>query len=186
MATKVWGLTLSPDQNPVPLQFGDLKLTQASLAWDAKPGNTQLKIRSKNDEFILCTLSERVDQQKLNLALNEDMLDCTLHVTGVNEIVLTGQVCDDNDDDDKDFQPDENDDDDDEVAGMMQFRDLSDNRFLSGFELRHFGLGSPPLMPVYDNIDLRKEEKTPEDKSLQGSDAIEDSQDDIQKMETKS
>jgi hypothetical protein len=81
--------------------------------------------------------------------------------------VLTGQVCDDNDDDDKDFQPDENDDDDDEVAGMMQFRDLSDNRFLSGFELRHFGLGSPPLMPAYDNIDLRQEEKTPEDKSLQ-------------------
>lgn len=84
----------------------------------------------------------------------------------LSKIVLTGQVYNDDDDDDRDFQPDE-DDDDDDASGMMQFRDPSDNRFLSGFELRHFGLGSPPLMPVYDDIDLRQEEQTPEDKSLQ-------------------
>ncbi|KAI8327915.1 hypothetical protein BC941DRAFT_446018 [Chlamydoabsidia padenii] len=166
MARKFWGLSLSPFENYVPSHTGTLTLTQATLSLNEhKPGNTQLKLVTKGEVYVLCTLSKHSAQQKLNFSLSEEMIDCTLLVTGANAISLTGQVYDDDDDDD-DFQLDEDDMEDEDDSGMLQFRDPSDNRFLGGFELRHFGLGSPPLMPVYDDIDLRKEEKTLEDKSL--------------------
>ncbi|KAI8093438.1 uncharacterized protein BX664DRAFT_329708 [Halteromyces radiatus] len=67
---------------------------------------------------------------------------------------------------------DDDDDDDDEMDigalfsddfGPLQFRDPNDKRFLLGFELRHFELDSELGL---DNINLRAEETTPEDVSL--------------------
>ncbi|KAI8096647.1 uncharacterized protein BX664DRAFT_324529 [Halteromyces radiatus] len=94
--------------------------------------------------------------------LGNRLYDIILLVSGPNSVSLTGRLFDN---DDEDFQLDEEDEDDD-TSGMLQFRDPSDNRFLGGFELRHFGLGSPPLMPTCDNINLRQEETTEEEKVL--------------------
>ncbi|ORZ16879.1 hypothetical protein BCR42DRAFT_413376 [Absidia repens] len=163
MGSKLWGLSLSPGEKHALLHPGTLKLNHATLPLvKLAPGRSQLKVLSNGEEYVLCTLShDAVQEQKLDLSFTEDMIDCVLLVTGTNAISLTGFLHDE----DEDFQLDEEDEEED-GSGMLQFRDPSDNRFLGGFELRHFGLGSPPLTPVYDNIDLRKEEITPEDKSL--------------------
>ena len=66
--------------------------------------------------------------------------------------------------DDDEFIPEEDEEEDD--YGPVQFRDPTDQNFLGGFELRHFGL--EPHNPYYpDKIDLRKEESDEEDTMLQ-------------------
>ncbi|CAO3587654.1 unnamed protein product [Absidia cylindrospora] len=157
MGSKLWGLSLAPGEKHAFRTLAALPLFKLA------PGRSQIKVLSNGEEYVLCTLShDSVQEQKLDVSFTEDMIDCMLLVTGTNAISLTGFLHDE----DEDFQLDEEDEEEDS-SGMLQFRDPSDNRFLGGFELRHFGLGSPPLRPVYDDkIDLRKEEITPEDKLL--------------------
>ncbi|CAO3625487.1 unnamed protein product [Cunninghamella blakesleeana] len=165
-----WSTEIAPTQKHYILASGSIQLSQATLNTDnIQPGKTQLKVISKGNEYILCTLSkDTVQEQKLDISFNEENdSDCILTVTGVNSISLIGNLIEEEDDDDDDYEYEE--DEDDEGGGsMLQFRDPSDNRFLGGFELRHFGLEVDtelPGIPV-DDIDLRKEEENEEDRSL--------------------
>ncbi|KAF7721231.1 hypothetical protein EC973_005093 [Apophysomyces ossiformis] len=98
----------------------------------------------------------QAENQKLDIYITEDD-DATLTVTGKNSISLVGQLRTT----DPDFEPD---DEDDSYGDAFRFRDPTDNQYLGGFELRHFGLA--PQLSDFDKIDLRKEESSEEDKKL--------------------
>lgn len=69
------------------------------------------------------------------------------------------------DDDDEDYEDMEDDyDESQDEHGTTAFRDVTDNTFLGGFELRHFNLA--PHVPGYERIDLRQEEENMEDSLL--------------------
>ncbi|CAO3618103.1 unnamed protein product [Cunninghamella echinulata] len=158
---------LAPTEKHYIFNSGFIHLSYASLGTEnIKPGKTQLKVISQGTEYILCTLTKDTREQKLNLCFNEENDgDCILTVSGVNTISLLGNVIED----DEDYEYEEEDEDEDD-RGTLQFRDPSDNRFLGGFELRHFGIEDEDsqlsaFLPN-DNIDLRKEEQSEDDKLL--------------------
>ncbi|KAI8141551.1 hypothetical protein BJV82DRAFT_168756 [Fennellomyces sp. T-0311] len=137
------GFVVHPNE-PLTLAIEDsMHLTMASLLDNAKPGRSTLKI----------------EQQSLDIHF-KDADEPTLLLTGVNPISITGNVTQDDDE----FIPEEDDEDEDDY-GPIQFRDPSDERFLGGFELRHFGL-EPHFSFYPDKIDLRKEEVDEEDTML--------------------
>ncbi|KAG2224425.1 hypothetical protein INT45_002964, partial [Circinella minor] len=132
----------------------------ASLLDDAKPGRSTLKVRVRDSEYAICSLTHNeIEQQSLDVYF-KDVDEPTLILTGVNSINITGNIVQDDDE----FIPSEEEEDEDDY-GPVQFRDPSDQNFLGGFELRHFGL--EPHSPYYpDTIDLRKEESDEEDTML--------------------
>ncbi|ORX49483.1 hypothetical protein DM01DRAFT_1338155 [Hesseltinella vesiculosa] len=168
MSSSLWCLTLQPSQRHTILCDSLLHITQATLApTHDQPARSTLKVKSRGEEFALCTLTRgKVESQSLNMYFSPEDQACELVVTGSNSIELLGQlhvIDEDDDEDDEDFVLDE--DEDMDEFGTLQFRDPSDNQFLGGFELHHFGLGSPPPF-MNDHINLREQEETPEDKAL--------------------
>ncbi|KAI9491141.1 hypothetical protein BDB00DRAFT_515453 [Zychaea mexicana] len=159
MSTNFIGLVIQPNE-PLTLAIDEgIHFTMASLIDDAKPGRSTLKVRVRDQEFALCSLTfDEVEQQALDVYF-KDVDEPTLILTGVNPINLTGNIMLE----DGDFVPEEEDEEDD--YGPIQFRDPSDERFLGGFELRHFGL-EPHYSFYPDKIDLRKEESDEEDTML--------------------
>ncbi|KAG0169524.1 hypothetical protein DFQ28_003602 [Apophysomyces sp. BC1034] len=99
----------------------------------------------------------QVENQKLDLCITEDD-EATLILSGKNSVSLIGLL----QTTDPDFQPDEEDDN--GFGDIFRFRDPTDNEYLGGFELRHFGLA--PQLSDFDTIDLRKEETSEEEKKL--------------------
>lgn len=92
--------------------------------------------------------------------IEEDHKDLVPNADAIDYSALLGSL-----EDEDDISDDDTSDDDIVNYGRNQFRDVSDNRFLGGFELRHFGLA--PQVSLFDKIDLRKEETCDEDKKLQ-------------------
>ncbi|KAI7848735.1 hypothetical protein BDC45DRAFT_522627 [Circinella umbellata] len=153
------GLVIKPNE-PLTLSIDEgIHFTMASLLDDAKPGRSTLKVRVKDSEYAICSLTHNeIEQQSLDVYF-KDVDEPTLILTGVNSINITGNIVPDDDE----FIPSDEEDEDD--YGPVQFRDPSDQNFLGGFELRHFGL--EPHSPYYpDTIDLRKEESDEEDTML--------------------
>ncbi|KAI9025338.1 hypothetical protein CLU79DRAFT_833992 [Phycomyces nitens] len=119
-------------------------------------GRTTLLLEVNGLEYAICSLvTDKVENQPLHILLTEED-EATIRVSGVNPISLTGTV-----ELDQDFIPDE---DEEDSHGSLQFRDPSDNTFLGGFELRHFGLAQQNSS--FDKVDLRKEETSLEDGAL--------------------
>ncbi|KAI8061180.1 hypothetical protein BC940DRAFT_322738 [Gongronella butleri] len=115
---------------------------------------------------MICTLQGDItDSQQLNLCISKYDQIVHLCASGPSPIVVMGQLYDlgDDDEDDADFMLDE---DDEEEDSTLQFRDPSDERFLGGFELHHFGLGEPTSPYMNDHINLREQEDNPEEAAL--------------------
>ncbi|KAL0077252.1 hypothetical protein F4703DRAFT_1882884 [Phycomyces blakesleeanus] len=129
----------------------------ATLMPHAKKGRTTLLLEVNGLEYAICSLiADNVENQPLRIFLTEED-EATIRVSGANSISLTGTV-----ERDEDFTPEE--DEDADSHGSLQFRDPSDNTFLGGFELRHFGLAQQNSM--FDKVDLRKEETSLEEGAL--------------------
>lgn len=96
----------------------------------------------------------------------QDRPECTDGVNVIDYEDLLSVLDKYDDEDDKD-DTDEEEEEEEVVtySGRHMFRDISDDRFLGGFELRHFGLA--PQISFHDKIDLRKEETSEDDKELQ-------------------
>lgn len=67
-------------------------------------------------------------------------------------------------DDDEEYEDIEDDEDDQDAHGTTAFRDVTDNSFLGGFELRHFNLA--PQVKGYEKVNLREQEEDMEDTLL--------------------
>ncbi|KAI9278230.1 hypothetical protein BDA99DRAFT_491508 [Phascolomyces articulosus] len=156
------GLIIQPNE-PLTLSIDEgIHFTLASLLDNAKPGRSTLKVRVRDAEYALCSLTHnKTEQQSLDVYF-KDVDEPTLLLTGVNPINITGNIIQEDDE----YIPDGEDEEDEEDGyGPIQFRDPSDQNFLGGFELRHFGL-EPQYSFYPDKIDLRKEEEDEEDVRL--------------------
>ncbi|KAI7865440.1 hypothetical protein BDF14DRAFT_1883547 [Spinellus fusiger] len=157
MSRSIWSHTISPgERHRVDIE-GTLCLTMATLLPTAKKGRSTLILEVNGIEYTLCSLiTDKIENQACRIHLAEED-EATLSVSGVNTMALLGTL-----EVDSDFIPEEEELED--THGSLQFRDPSDNTFLGGFELRHFGLAqqNSPL----DAIDLRKEETSSEERAL--------------------
>ncbi|KAI8377922.1 uncharacterized protein BYT42DRAFT_361737 [Radiomyces spectabilis] len=190
MSSQLWSMLLHPDEPfPVPMN-GMLHLTMASLHDSnekIKSGRHTLKVIVKDQEYVLCSLARNhVEFQALQHYFTP--LDkAILVVSGKSPVTVTGTFYPYEDEDESQAMQDiqatqlptylsdllgddlPSDDSEDEFEGAdafgpLQFRDPTDNRFLGGFQLCHFGL-SNQFLP-FDDINLRKEEESQEDTQL--------------------
>ncbi|KAI8377908.1 uncharacterized protein BYT42DRAFT_605479 [Radiomyces spectabilis] len=165
-----WTVTLTPREPHPILLDGVLHLKMATVSGDATPGRTSLIADVKEKRYTLCSLSNNLTEQPLDIRFAEDD-EAILTVRGVHSVTLSGDYVKEDPDFELSFEEleevqEELEQEERELRRLnkLRFRDTEDQRFLEGFDLSHFGLASPNS--EHDTVNLREEEETEEERKL--------------------